>query len=188
MIYPISGAHLNPAITIAVTLLMKMPIFKGLTFVIGQIIGAIIGAYLLKLAIPSPVTDALQCAAPQISINGTTLVPLGNSISVVNACFMDIFLSFFVIMAFLLSSKFSRDSQSAGFWMPVVYGSAVLTTILFASPLTGVGPNPLQALGPSVVAGNFDSHWVYWIGSIVGAIFASIIYKIFQQDHKQAGN
>lgn len=178
MTYPISGGHLNPAITLAVVLIMKMKIFKGVMFIVAQITGSIIGAYLIQASIPPGVTLALKSGAPHINVNATTLVPQGNSLSVSNACFMDIFLSIFVILAFLMSSQFYQGISYAGFWLPLVYGSAVMCTSLFAAPLSGVGANPLRAFGPSIAGGDFDNHWLFWIAPLVGSIAGAVLYKI----------
>merc|ERR1712110_515856 len=61
---------------------------------------------------------------------------------------------------------------------PLAIGFAVSLGILFAGPLTGAGMNPARSFGPAVVTGKMENHWVYWIGPLLGGVFAGLIYQL----------
>jgi len=61
---------------------------------------------------------------------------------------------------------------------PLAIGLAISTCILFAGPLTGGSLNPARSLGPAIIGGNMDNHWVYWLGPILGGVCASIMYNL----------
>lgn len=53
---------------------------------------------------------------------------------------------------------------------------------LFQGPLTGASLNPARSLGPSIIAGHFDDHWVYWLGPVAGGVIAALVYEhVFRQ-------
>jgi len=181
----VSGAHMNPAVTIAVMLVMKMPIFKGIMYIVCQVVGALLGAALVKGAIPDQVFRAINYGVPLLNYNATTLVPPtastpANTMSLVNLCFLEIMLSIFAVFVYLLTAKLPRDPIHTGHWMPVANGAAVAACAFFTTPLTGIGVNPLRAFGPAVISGSLADHWVFWLGPIVGAVLAAAIYKVLR--------
>jgi MIP family channel proteins len=161
----ITGAHINPAVTITMWALGKDNLGKSLTYIIGQLVGAVVGAYLLY-SIVGEVTGEHA---------------LGNSLTNITPVegFLTEIIVTFALIATILAVAVHPQGKS---WVTpstaaVAIGLVVLVDHLVAIPLTGASMNPARTFGPAVVAGNFADHWVYWAGPIVGGLVAAITYR-----------
>ena len=137
----ISGGHINPAVTIATMITGKTPAIKGVMFIIAQLLGGIVGAYLLYIAVPSVAETALT------------------------------FVLVFIVFAT------ATDDRAIGSMAPFAIGLAVLVAHLVAVPLTGTGINPARSLGPAIATQEFTNIWIYFVGPVIGAVLAGIVYQ-----------
>jgi len=169
---PISGGHLNPAVTFAAMLARKINVTKGIMYIVMQCAGAVAGALLLTLIIPDSTHGTLGA-------NG-----LGVKVSVAGGLTTEIVVTFMLVSAVL--------STTMGASRPAALGLAAigLTTILgylFAVPLTGASMNPARSLGPAFVSGVWKDHWIFWIGPMVGGALAALMHQsLIRADRKSA--
>ncbi|XP_077154166.1 aquaporin-2-like [Ranitomeya variabilis] len=159
----ISGAHLNPAVTVAFLVSSQISLFRAVCYVCAQMLGAVIGAALLYEFTPQEVHGNFGVNMP--SNNATE----GQAVTV------EIILTLQLVLCIYASTDDRRDdnvgSPSLSIGLSVVVGH--LVGIYF----TGCSMNPARSFGPALVVGNFNTHWIFWIGPMVGAILASLIYN-----------
>ncbi|XP_030629926.1 aquaporin-4-like [Chanos chanos] len=159
----ISGGHINPAVTVAMVATQKLSLAKALFYVVAQCLGATVGAGILYLVTPSSVRGGL----------GVTTV--NSSISAGHALVVEFLITFelaFTVFA-TCDPKRSDLSGSAG----LAIGFSVAIGHLFAIPYTGASMNPARSFGPAVVTWTWESHWVYWVGPLLGGTLAAAMYE-----------
>ncbi|KAJ9535989.1 hypothetical protein OSB04_un000848 [Centaurea solstitialis] len=153
----ISGAHLNPSITIAFAALKHFP-WKHVPVYIGaQILASICAAFTLK-AVFHPM------------MGGGVTVP---SVDYVQAYALEFIITFnlmFVVTAV------ATDTRAVGELAGIAVGATVMLNILIAGPLTGASMNPVRTLGPAIAANNFKGIWIYLTAPILGALAGAGIY------------
>lgn len=141
---PISGAHINPAATFALTLAGKFPRARVLPYVAAQVIGAVLGALVLL---------ALFGTKGNLGVT----VPAG---SVVQAFTLEVIMTFFLLLVALRSG------------LPWVVGGVVALEAAMGGPITGASMNPARSFGPALASGIWTAHWVYWAAPLLGAALA----------------
>lgn len=160
MIYALghlSGAHINPAVTLAFWSVRRFPTGEVVPYIVAQCGGATAAALVLH---------AILGGAGQV---GATLpaIPAGSAFVV------EWLLSFalmFVIMAV------ATDRRVAPGFAPVAVGLTVGFCALMAGPLTGASMNPARSLGPALAGGHWRDHWVYWLAPVSAMIVAARTY------------
>ena len=159
----ISGGHINPAVTVSMVVTRKMGLAKGVMYVVGQLVGATLGAYLLMAVIPDASEGALGAHALAVNIDaGTGLV-------------IEALLTFFLVFVIFATAV---DPKGPSHLAPVTIGLIVLVDHFMGVPLTGASMNPARSFGPALAAGEWADHWVYWVGPIVGGIIAAALYEM----------
>lgn len=141
---PISGAHINPAATFALTLAGKFPRSLALPYIAAQLIGASLAAFLL-LALFGMKGDL-----------GVT-VPAG---SILQAFLLEAVMTFFLLLVALRSG------------LPWAVGGVVALEAAMGGPITGASMNPARSFGPALASGIWTAHWLYWIAPLLGAALA----------------
>lgn len=154
----ISGAHLNPAVTIAFTAAKRLPKKETLPYVLSQITGAIVASGLLKVLFPT-----------NLLLGGTC--PFG---SVYQSLILETLLTFLLMFVIL---KMATGSKEKGMFAGVAIGSVVLLEAMFAGPISGASMNPARSIAPALVSLRFDYVWIYVIGPIAGALLAVGVWK-----------
>jgi len=171
----ISGGHINPAVTWATMITNKISVLRGLTYIVFQLLGGIVGSALLKSILPMKLHYSMGCHG----LNPKLSPGQGFGAEVI---FTAIFL--FVVFATAISpfaGKFSPLSNATGQeygpgkLTPFAVGMTILVLHCVGIPLTGASMNPARSFGPAVVNGCWDNHWIYWIGPLVGSTAASLI-------------
>lgn len=179
----ISGGHLNPAVTIGIIVARKMPVLKGVMFMIWQCLGAIIGSLLIKATIPEEVSQKIKFGSTALALNSSYNAPIGSgfslTIDVGQGMLIELCLTFLLVFTIFSTAGISHDKRYMGRFAPLSVGFAVLAGHLMGAPFTGPSMNPARSLGPAVVSGYWEDHWVYWVGPLVGGILAALIYKYF---------
>lgn len=161
----ISGGHVNPAVTFAAVVTGRMKLGPGVLYIGGQLIGAVIGALLLDLLIKSSFTDAANLGAH--GINKDVLEGAGAGLVV------EIVLTFVLVFTIFATAM---DPKGMGNLAPIAIGLAVLIDHFVGVPLTGASMNPARSFGPALIAGEWDDHWIYWIGPLAGGAAAGLVY------------
>ncbi|MBN8700340.1 MAG: MIP family channel protein [Chitinophagales bacterium] len=154
----ISGAHLNPAVSIAFTLAGRFKIKELLPYIVSQVIGALLASLLLKFMFP------------QNELLGTTL-PSGTTMQ---SFVMEFFLTFFLMLVII---NVATGSKEQGMFAGLAIGSTVLLEAMFAGPVSGASMNPARSLAPAVISGHTEHLWIYLSATILGAIVAIPLWK-----------
>ena len=156
MIYalgPVSGAHLNPAVTIAFAASKRFPLKEVLPYILSQITGAFLASLILHYLFPS--NDLL----------GTTL-PAGSEMQ---SFILELLLTFFLMLVII---QVATGSKEQGMFAGLAIGSTVLLEAMFAGPICGASMNPARSLAPALVSGHLEHLWIYMIAPTVGAALA----------------
>ncbi|MBA2764693.1 MAG: MIP family channel protein [Thermoleophilaceae bacterium] len=156
----LSGAHINPAVTIAFTLSRHFPGRDALAYIIAQVAGAIAAAFALLSVWPAK-PASLGATVPTIDIGGALVYEV-----VMTAILM------FVILAV------ATDVRAVGTGAAIAIGGTIGLDALFGGPLTGASMNPARSLGPALASGQWQNFWVYLVGPIVGAAVGAAAYQL----------
>ncbi len=168
----ISGGHINPAVTFAACLVGKMDTAKGVMYVIAQLAGAVVGAYLIVAVIP-------DAAEGNLGAHG-----LGIGVSAASGLLAEIALTFFLVFVVFAVAIDPRGPQ---YLAPIAIGLAVFVDHLFGVTITGASMNPARSFGPALVAWDWGNHWIYWVGPGVGAALAALGYRFAFLSDVEAG-
>ncbi|KAM8912814.1 aquaporin-5 [Lycaon pictus] len=160
---PVSGGHINPAITLALLVGNQISLLRAAFYVAAQLAGAIAGAGILYGLAPLN-------ARGNLAVNS-----LNNNTTQGQAMVVELILTFQLALC-IFSSTDSRRTSPVG--SPALsIGLSVTLGHLVGIYFTGCSMNPARSFGPAVVMKRFSSaHWVFWVGPIVGAILAAILY------------
>jgi aquaporin NIP len=156
----LSGAHINPAVTIAFTLTRHFPVRDALAYIAAQLVGATIGAFVL-LAAWSDKPAQLGATLPSVPA-GTALL-----YEVVLSAFL-----MFVIVAV------ATDTRAVGAAAALAIGGTVGLDALFGGPITGASMNPARSFGPALASGTWTDFWIYLAGPLVGAALGALAYQL----------
>ncbi|KAJ8360761.1 hypothetical protein SKAU_G00172860 [Synaphobranchus kaupii] len=159
----ISGAHINPAVTVAMVFSRKMNVDKAFLYMAAQCLGAAAGTAILYVVTPKAVGGPF----------GATV--LSASVSLLQAVAVELLITFQLVFTVFTTCD-PRHSELKGS-AALAIGFAVVIGHLFAVPYTGASMNPARSLGPAIITWNWEYHWVYWVGPIAGGIIAAIMYK-----------
>jgi len=159
----VSGAHINPAVTIPMIITKKISPADGAGYIALQLIGGIIAAFALVAILPDlgqSVNFGTQ--APGDLINGDPM----------SALWLEMIFTFFLVTTIFLVAVHKK--APAGIH-GISIGGMVFLLHLVGVPLTGASMNPARTLGPAIASGFWEFHWVYWVGPIIGGIIAGLI-------------
>jgi MIP family channel proteins len=156
----LSGAHINPAVTIAFVLSRHFPRREAAGYIVAQLVGATAGALLL-LAVWPDKPAALGATLPTVATGSALAYE-----AVLTAILM------FVIMAV------ATDARAVGAGAAIAIGGAVGLDAIFAGPVTGASMNPARSIGPALASGELGDLWIYVVGPIVGAACGAATYQL----------
>jgi aquaporin NIP len=161
MIYslgPISGAHLNPAVSIAFTIAKRFPAKLLPGYIISQLTGALLASFVLKFLFPLN------------KLLGAT-IPIGTEMQ---SFILELILTFFLMLVII---NVSVGSKEQGMFAGTAIGAVVGLEAMFAGPVCGASMNPARSIAPAVVSGHMEHLWVYVIAPIAGALLAVPVCK-----------
>ncbi|KAI7815065.1 Prip [Rhyzopertha dominica] len=161
----VSGAHLNPAVTIGNLVVGNIPIIKGLLYVVVQCLGALAGSAVLKALTPEKYHDTGL---------GNTQVNFDSGLTELQGFGVEVFLGFILVLVVFGVVDSNKPELKAT--APLAIGLAVAVGHLAAVDYTGSSMNPARSFGSALIAGQWRSHWIYWVGPILGGIGAAILY------------
>jgi MIP family channel proteins len=159
----VSGGHFNPAVTIGFLVTKKQEVGAGISYIISQLIGATVAGLLLRIIFAPDVWQKAHLGTPM----------LGDGVSFGTGILVEIVLTFFLVTAIWGTAVDDRKPDVGGF----AIGLTIAADILMGGPLTGASMNPARTFGPALAGGGFDNHLVYWIGPIIGAVIAAVLYN-----------
>jgi aquaporin NIP len=159
----ISGAHLNPAVTIAFTLAKRFQLKQLLPYIIAQLAGAMLASLTVKFLFPTNETL------------GATL-PAGTE---QQSFILEFILTFFLMLVII---QVATGSKEQGMFAGLAIGSTVLLEAMFAGPICGASMNPALSISPAVISGHIQHLWIYIIAPVARAAFAIPVWKFL--NHK----
>lgn len=165
----LSGAHINPAVTIAFTLTRHFPARDAAAYIGAQLAGAIAAALLLLTVWPD-----------QPAALGATVPSVGVGSALVYETLLTAFLMF-VIMAV------ATDTRAVGAAAAIAIGGTIGLDALFGGPVTGASMNPARSLGPALAAGEWQDFWVYVAGPLAGAAIGGFAYQLVRGEVDEPG-
>jgi aquaporin Z len=156
---PISGAHINPAVTIALWVGRQIKTAEAVGYIVVQVLGGIAGALVLRFVLGG---DG----------SGLGATVLAGSVSPTQGLVVEAVLTFFLVNTIYNTAV----SGKAGNLAPAAIGLTLAFCILMGGPLTGGSVNPARTLGPAIVTGNYADLWVYLVGPVIGGLAATLLY------------
>ncbi|MDB0037882.1 aquaporin [bacterium] len=158
----ISGAHMNPAVTLTLVILKLHPKKELLPYFGAQLVGAFSASFTLKLLFPD--NDLLGSSLPQGS-EWQSFV-------------LEFILTFMLMIVILLTSQGRRIEQ---YFAPIAIGMTVGLEALYAGPISNASMNPFRSLAPAVVSGHTEHLWLYLVSTTLGALVAGLYWN-WQKD------
>jgi aquaporin NIP len=158
----LSGAHLNPAVTIAFLATRHLPRLDAGAYLLAQLAGALLGAALLAAIWPShPATL------------GTTLPTVGVGSALAYETVLTAILMFVIIAV-------ATDTRAVGAAAAIAIGGTVGLDALFGGPITGASMNPARSIGPALVSGELHDLWIYIVAPPAGALIGGLAYQFIR--------
>ena len=173
----VSGAHINPAVTISMMVTKRIGITDGIAYIASQLIGAVAAAATLKVILPE------LGAKVNFGTQGGPSDLLNNSIS--SGFAVEAILTFFLVLVIFMTAVHKKASPG---WHGFTIGGMIFLIHLVAVPLTGASVNPARTFGPALISGFWEYHWLYWAAPILGGIIAGLImnYVYVNKAEKEA--
>jgi aquaporin Z len=162
----ISGAHMNPAVTIAFTLAKRFPPKHLLLYIVSQLCGAFLASAVLRFLFPAN------------STLGTTL-PAGPE---VQSFVLEFILTFFLMLVII---NVATGSKERGMFAGLAIGSTVLLEAMFAGPVCGASMNPARSVSPALTSGHTEHLWIYIAAPIFGAALAVPVFNVLHYKKHQ---
>jgi MIP family channel proteins len=158
----VSGGVFNPAVTIGLWVTRRLNALDASTYVIAQLIGAILAASALVVLFPE--------TAREVTNLGT--LGLADGVDFIQGVGIEIILTMFLVVVIFGTALDARGPSVGGLFI----GVTITMDIAAAGLLTGAGMNPARALAPALLSGTWDDQLVYWIGPVVGAVAGALLY------------
>lgn len=169
----ISGAYMNPAVTLATVIWGSVSLPLGIAYVIIQCLGATAGYGILNALVFMDLAANGVCVSQTLS-GQNVLQSLGIEIIITAAL---------IFINCAIWDPVNKDKQDSA---SIKFGLTIVGLSLVAGPLTGASMNPARSLGPAIWTNIWTEHWIYWVGPFVGSTFAAVLYKfIFLEKLKE---
>ena len=157
----ISGAHLNPAVTIGFCIARNFPVRKASGYIIAQISGVLSASIILRLIFfHHPFLGATLPRYP-----------------VYQSVFLEFILTFMLMFVIL---NVTRGTKERGIVPGIAIGATVGLCSLFAGPISGASMNPARSLAPAIISGHLEYLWIYIIFPVFGVIFACFLSRFME--------
>lgn len=178
----ISGCHLNPAVSVGLTVARRLPLSDLPAYIVAQVAGGIAGAGVLYAVAKGKAEFTL---ADGFASNGFGLhSPGGYSLG--SCALIEIVLTLFFVLIILGAT----DRRAPQGFAPIAIGFALALVNMVGIPVTNCSVNPARSMGPAVFAGGWalDQLWLFWVAPIVGALIGALVYYLLAHEYRlQAG-
>jgi aquaporin NIP len=159
-----SGAHFNPAVTVAFAFAKKFAWKEVPKYITAQILGAFVASLVLWFLFPT--SETLGATIP--------------TVDVWRAFVLELLLTFFLMVVII---NVSTGSKEMGIIAGIAIGGVVLLEAMFAGPITNASMNPARSIAPNIVSGNIEGLWLYILAPIIGAILAVVSCRLIKEDN-----
>lgn len=163
--WAISGAHLNPAVSLGLWLSGKLPGRKLAPYVAAQLVGALIASSVMHGLFRNHTGEGESWLGANFS-DGPLIQAFGT----------EIVITFFLVYAILMMADRGRGAAV----FAVAVGLYVAAAVTMAGSVSGASMNPARAFGPAAIAWFWDNHWVYWLAPGIGAVIASVFHTVLR--------
>ena len=163
----ISGAHVNPAVTMGMLVTGRIRPALAALYIIAQMLGASIAALTCREIFPAEAINAAMLGIPLPAAWASTST---------------VFCVEFVLTFLLMTSVFGTAVDERGKTVKIGgfgIGLTVAFDILAGGPITGASMNPARSFGPALIMGHWEWHWMYWLAPVLGAMAAALFYHAF---------
>jgi aquaporin Z len=157
----ISGGHFNPAVTFGFLVTRRITPKLAVVYWLAQLTGALAASLLVKWLFPG---DALGLGVPAV-----------HNVSSGEAAVLEAILTFFLVFVIFATAVDPRGAFKSIAGLAI--GLTITMDIFAAGPLTGAAMNPARAFGPQVAGGHWANGWVWYVGPVVGAVIAAVLYE-----------
>lgn len=161
----VSGAHLNPAVTLGFAVAGRFPATAVLPYLASQLLGAFAASFALRALFPTHATL------------GATL-PAG---SVGQSFAFEVLLTLLLMVVIL---RVSTGAKEKGITAGIAVGAVIALEALFAGPVCGASMNPARSLAPAIVSGRTDHLWAYLVAPTLGALAAVLVAHVLHEPEK----
>ncbi|MEX0791361.1 MAG: aquaporin, partial [Actinomycetota bacterium] len=166
----ISGAHANPAVSVAFYIAKRLSLKDLGGYVVAQLLGGLVAAVVVKQIFPPEIVEAVGSGAPA----------LGGGVTLLQGGLIEVMLTFFLVFVIW---GVAVDPKGPKIIAPLAIGLTVAFDVIIGASTTGAAMNPARWFGPAVMGGALDGNWPVWVlGPIVGALIASTAYELFFLD------
>jgi MIP family channel proteins len=167
----VSGAHLNPAITIGSWVTKRLGTLPALFYCTAQLGGAAAAAYLLIAVLP-------ESAWRPVSLGATDLAP---DFTRMHGMLLEGVATFFVVFVYFASALDAEGAfRKSG---ALAVGLTITAGVLLSQPFTGASMNPARTFGPALAAHHWINHGVYWVGPLFGGLLGAVVSdRLFARD------
>jgi len=160
-----SGAHVNPAVTVAFLITKRMSAIDGIFYIIFQIIGGILAALVVFTIFGSAISSSV------------TLPSDGN---ILRAFILEIVMTFTLVYIVLTTAATASNKIAplAGLAIGLTLGF----NVIFGGSISGGSLNPARSFGPALISGDFSYNWIYWIAPVIGSLIAAGIHRLLHRE------
>ncbi len=159
----VSGGHLNPSITIGMLVARRIAAPMAAVHIVAQLAGAVVAAYALKFGMPADVFNAVRGGGQSVALD----------ITMSQAITLEAIATFFLMFVFYGTAVDARAPKIGG----LAIGLTIAADIMAIGPLTGASMNPARSFGPALATGVWEGQVVYWVGPILGAVAAALVWE-----------
>jgi aquaporin Z len=166
----ISGAHINPIVSMGFRIIGRLSLKMALTYIAAQLIGAAIGC--LPLLLWGDMGKSVSFGATLPGTDYSTLqVLLGEVVTT------------FTMVALLAIFLAYRNIRR---FTPAIFPPLYSIMVFLESPISGTSTNPARSFGPSLISGQWEGWWIYWLGPIIGTVIALVVFSYFTKRIQEA--
>jgi len=169
----VSGGHFNPAVTFGVWITGRIEAARAGMYVAAQLVGGLLAGFALRFVFPESSWEPVALGTPAVDPG----ITVGAAIAI------EAILTMVLLVAVFGTAIDPRAPKIGG----LAIGLAVAADIFMGGPLTGAAMNPARWFGPAVASGTYDNWYVWWIGPLVGAAIAALIYRFVLEDRGEEG-
>lgn len=154
----LSGAHLNPAVTIGFVVVKRFPLKEAAPYIVAQLGGAVLASFTLRFLFP------------ENTMLGATF-PTGSGMQ---SFILEVLLTYFLMLVIL---QVAHGSKEVGVMAGIAIGAVVGLEALFAGPISGASMNPARSIAPALVSGELRALWIYIVAPVLGALLATVTWS-----------
>ncbi|PON55113.1 Major intrinsic protein [Parasponia andersonii] len=191
--YPVSGGHINPAITFSAALVGIVTLSRAVIYILAQCVGAVLGALALKAMVNSTIEETFSLGGCTLTVispgpNGPIIVGIGAA----QGLWLEILCTFVVLWASVWMAFDHSQAQALGSVIVLSIVGIVVGLLVFVSATvtgakgyTWAGMNPARCFGEALVRGghHWYGHWIFWVGPTIACVAFYLYTKIIPRQH-----